>query len=626
MRLHRPVALAFALAIALGLPATGAAEGEPRIGAVAERFPERSFVLTLPQPLQLDLNDVEVLENGEPVSGLRVAPSGSIAGGRVGFVLVIDASRSMRGAAIEAAMEAARAFVEERKPTQEIAIVTFSRGSNVLLPFTTDAVAIEAALAETPELAPQTRMYDAIDTALSLLEREKLAGSIIVLSDGADTSSVNRRDVTARAQAANVRIFTVGLRSRTFAPLALTLVAKESGGEYAEAQRPEDLEPIFASLGARLASEYLIRYRSNARPGTTVHVSVRVRDVDGIAMTEYSAPTGGTSASPAFHHSAIERLLRSAVGMVAASFVSAVLIALALLVLLRPQSRGLRRRLAEFVSVGLTEAGTGEAARHSPGLLSAAERSFEQARWWSRFKEELEIARIRVPPVHIVAWTVVGTVLAMWLLMLVGGSILYGLLGLGVPVVVRTVIKRRLERQRRLFADQLPDNLQVLASALRAGHSLVGALSVVVDDCPEPSRLELRRVLADERLGVRLEDAFDVVVRRMKNRDLEQVALVAALQRDTGGNTAEVLDRVAETVRARFELRRLVKTLTTQGRMSRWVVSLLPVALLGLITFLSPGYMEPMFVNPLGRVLLALGAIMVVAGSVVIGRIVNIKV
>jgi len=116
------------------------------------------------------------------------------------------------------------------------------------------------------------------------------------------------------------------------------------------------------------------------------------------------------------------------------------------------------------------------------------------------------------------------------------------------------------------------------------------------------------------------------VARRMQSRDLEQVALVAALQRETGGNTAEVLDRVAETVRGRFELRRLVRTLTTQGRMSRWVLSLLPVGLLFVMSALNPGYVAPLFTNPVGRVLLVLGAVMIVTGSLVIKRIVNIKV
>jgi tight adherence protein B len=115
-------------------------------------------------------------------------------------------------------------------------------------------------------------------------------------------------------------------------------------------------------------------------------------------------------------------------------------------------------------------------------------------------------------------------------------------------------------------------------------------------------------------------------VERMDNRDLAQVALVAALQRETGGNTAEVLERVTDTIRERFQLRRLVKTLTAQGRMSRWVVSALPVGLLLIITALNPAYERPMFTDPTGRVLLVIAATLIVSGSLVIKRIVNIKV
>src|SRR5436190_742264 len=200
------------------------------------------------------------------------------------------------------------------------------------------------------------------------------------------------------------------------------------------------------------------------------------------------------------------------------------------------------------------------------------------------------------------------------------------LLGLSVPFVVRGYIKRRVSRKRGQFAEQLPDNLQVLASAMRAGHSFIGALSVVVDDAPEPSRSEFRRVIADEQLGVPLEDALHVVVERMESRELEQVALVAAVQRNSGGNTAEVLDRVTETIRERFELRRMVKTLTAQGRLSRWIVSLLPVFLLTVITLINPGYMHVLFASGGGRLALAFAGLMVIAGSFVIKRIVNIKV
>jgi tight adherence protein B len=312
--------------------------------------------------------------------------------------------------------------------------------------------------------------------------------------------------------------------------------------------------------------------------------------------------------------------------MLAVAAFCALLTGLVLAALLRPRRRTLRRRMAEFVSLPVARRDEEENARGTELVLAQAERSFERTRWWSRFKNELELGEVSIAPIQIVAWTAIATALAAWLLFALLGTPLVVPLALGVPLVVRSQVKRRVERQRSLFADQLPDNLQVLASALRAGHSLVGALSVVVEDCPEPSRGEFRRVIADEQLGVSLEEAFGVVAERMANRDLDQVALVAALQQETGGNTAEVLDRVSDTIRERFELRRLVKTLTTQGRMSRWVVSFLPVGLLVLITAINPAYMAPLYTHPLGRVLLLVAGLMVVAGSLVIRRIIDIKV
>ncbi len=126
---------------------------------------------------------------------------------------------------------------------------------------------------------------------------------------------------------------------------------------------------------------------------------------------------------------------------------------------------------------------------------------------------------------------------------------------------------------RKAFEEQLADNLDVLAGAMRTGHSTMGALSVMVDSAIEPSKTEFRRVLQDEQLGVPLDDALMVMARRMQSYDAEQIALVMRLQREAGGNTAEVLDRVAEVIRGRMELRRLVDVLTAQARISRWILT-----------------------------------------------------
>jgi tight adherence protein B len=608
---------------ALSGPGAAAAGEQPRLTELGDgRFPERSYVLTLPGRTAVQQADVVVRENGGRVADLSVESAGADGGRDRGVVLVIDASRSMRGEPIQAAMEAARAFARRRAPQQPLAVVTFNATPTVLLPFTTDAAMIDRVLAAPPPLGRSTHVHDGAAAAVRLLQAARVpAGAVIVLSDGADTGSrAGAAQVAAAARRARARIFTVGLESGAFDPSSLRALV--SGGRYTPASSPRQLAAIYDELAAQLASEHLIRYRSLAGAGQRIDVFVRVRGVPGTAVSGYRTPRTAVDPTPPFQRSLAERFWRSPVAIVAISLIVALALALAIVALLRPSGRELRTRLAQFVSMPGADAGRG------PGLtgqvFEGAERSLRRTRWWDRFVEELEIARIETRPVHIVLGTGIATLFVMWLLAAIGPVLVP--LGICVPLAARAVIRRRLVGQRRLFAGQLAENLQVVASAMRAGHSFPSALAVVVEEAAEPSKAEFRRVVADEQLGVPLEDALEVVCRRMDNTDLEQVGIVAALQRETGGNTAEVLDRVAETLRARGELRRLVHTLTAQGRLARWIVSLLPVVLIGVLTVISPGYLDPIWTTTAGNVVLAISAGMVICGSLIIGRIVDIKV
>jgi tight adherence protein B len=245
--------------------------------------------------------------------------------------------------------------------------------------------------------------------------------------------------------------------------------------------------------------------------------------------------------------------------------------------------------------------------------------------WTSRMEVELELAKIDASPQRILVLTVAATVLvALICAALISPWAL--LIGIAVPLIVRGEIGRRARKARDDFAEQLPDSLEVMASALRAGHSLVGSMAVVVDEAPEPSRGEFERVVTDEQLGIPLDETLELTARRMDNRDMEQVAVVALLQREAGGNMAEVLDRVIENIRGRQEVIRLIRTLTAQGRLSRWILSLLPVAVLLGMLVLNPDYMQPLFHETIGQVALVLAAISVFIGSLFINKIVKIKV
>ena len=631
MKLRLAFALIAAVGAVLALTAPSATAGDKLRLVETGRadFPERAFVLTLGSKRSLSERDVRVLENGERVEDLSLAPAGSVAAGDSGVVLVIDASKSMRGQAIGDAMAAARAFAERRPPSQHIGVVAFNRRTSVVLPLTTDDEAIAKALAEPPPLASGTHIYDGVDAALAALQESDVSiGTIIVLSDGADTGSkTGAAAVAQEARKARVRVFTVGIRSPQFTTAPLRNLGARTSGAYAEATSTSDLARVYAQLGARLASEYVLRYRSTAGPNRAVRVAVRVVGIAGLAVSGYTTPRTSSSASDPYYTAIADRILQSPLTMLVVTLMVAALVAFMVWLLVRPRQRTLRARMAEFVSVrSPQQEGVDPQGRITSRVLVGAERSLEATKWWARFKETLELAEIRTSAIKIVLWTAVATLVLMWLLALITGSLLFSVVGFAVPFVVRSLILRKLERRRRLFAEQLPDNLQVLASALRAGHSFIGALSVVVDDADDPSRSEFRRVVADEQLGVPLDDAIRAVARRMDNEDLEQVALVAALQRRTGGNMAEVLERVTDTIRERFELRRMIRTLTAQGRMSRWIVSALPAALLLMISVINPDYVKPLFGSTGGRLALLFAAAMVVTGSLVIKRIVNIKV
>lgn len=625
MRRHWGIGALVGLALATAAPAhadTGLRLSESSGGA----FPQRSYALTLPTPRALDTDSVRVTENGRAVESLEVLPPGEASAHRFGVVLAIDVSRSMRGRPLRAAVTAARRFVRNRNSSQPIAVVTFARETRVVQPFTRDPAAIDRALAGIQLQRGFTHLVDAVYAATKLVRDARIeAGSLVLLSDGGDHGSqTTLEQATDAATAADVRIFTIGLPSPDHDFGTLNLLAATTRGEFASAGSIRDLTRIYDRLGSRLDGQYLIRYRSSAGPHQRVTVEVSVRGLAGSARAEYESPSLRSVVHAPFRRSPGLQVWRSSATAAIAIAIAALLLVAALWLLLRSRGVSIRSRLAAYVDPPAEE-DTGAEAELRGRMLVGAERSFDKTAWGVRFKDRLDIARITVPPIQLAALVAAGTLILLLALVALGGPLL-GILALGVPAVAWALISRRVHAQRLLFRDQLPDNLQIIASAMRSGHSFTGALTVVVDDAPEPTQRELRRVLADERLGVPLDQALQVVVARMDSKDFEQVALVAALQRETGGNTAEVLDRVTETVRDRVALQRMIKTLTAQGRMSRWVVSGLPVALLAAITAINPDYMEPLFVTPLGRGLLLLAALMVISGSLVIKRIVDIKV
>ncbi|MGI8930031.1 MAG: type II secretion system F family protein [Candidatus Limnocylindria bacterium] len=194
-------------------------------------------------------------------------------------------------------------------------------------------------------------------------------------------------------------------------------------------------------------------------------------------------------------------------------------------------------------------------------------------------------------------------------------------------------LKRRARKRLAEFVAQLPDTITLLANSLRAGSSFLQGIDLVKREAGGPMAQEFDRVVREMNLGQTLESALNNLVRRVASEDLELVVTAIAIQTQVGGNLANVLDAIAFTIRERIRIKGEINTLTAMGRYSGYVLLALPFGLGGIIYLLSPSYMGAMFEKPpeflglpLGLFLLAIGAVSMGFGYMLIRRIVNIKV
>lgn len=176
------------------------------------------------------------------------------------------------------------------------------------------------------------------------------------------------------------------------------------------------------------------------------------------------------------------------------------------------------------------------------------------------------------------------------------------------------------------FANQLPDALELIGRALRSGHSLASGMRVVVDEMPKPICTEFARVYESQNLGLPLDQALKEMLKRVPNMDLKFFVTSVIIQRQTGGDLAEILDKIGHIIRERFKILGQVQALTGEGRISGVVLMALPIALFFAVYHLNADYIMLLFTDPLGRKMIAVAVVLQVLGAICIKKIVNIKV
>lgn len=244
--------------------------------------------------------------------------------------------------------------------------------------------------------------------------------------------------------------------------------------------------------------------------------------------------------------------------------------------------------------------------------------------------EELEMAGIKSEPGgFLVLVASAASVLALVGVLLGfanGTSLLWGLLfALLAPIGAKVVVSVRTSRRRAKFADQIDDTVQLVAGGLRAGHGLSRTVAAVASDTESPTSEELARVVNETRLGRNLAESLAVTAQRMQSDDFEWVAQAVAINQETGGNLAEVLDQVGKTIRERNEIRRQVRALSAEGRLSAGVLVALPIVVFLFLLIVQPTYFSGFFQSPIGLMALIVAVVLLIVGTIWVSFTVRVK-
>jgi tight adherence protein B len=612
--------------MALGLWGTSPASAEDN-ATIDHALPARGAVrllVSVPGVDAVDTAGVKVTIDGTEVDAVAATASSSSV--ERTSVLAIDTSQSMAGARITEAKKAALAYLAAVPANVKVGVLTFDREVKVVVPPGLDRAAAQTAIAGL-RLSRQTALYDGVLGALRAAGpggQNAAQRKILLLSDGKDTTRTSLTTVLSEIKKSGAGIDVVSLQQGDEANQPLNDIAAASKGTMIAAQDPAALTAAFAKEAVALARQLVVTAQVPAGfKGTSSNVEVTVPTTSqAFTAAAYVPVQSAADIKAAEAAAAAPRPVTSGPLDLSPNVMYGAVgaIAVGLLGLIAVMASGSRKPASNLTlneqirAYGVMSVPGQVGPRREPeGLMpfsgqarQAAERALANNKnLEARIAQSLDGAGMSLKPSE---WLMMRGAVA------IGGGLLGILLGsgsliLGVLFIIAGLvgppIYLKMKRASRLkaFSTGLADTLQLMSGSLSAGLSLGQSIDTIVKEGAEPISSEFRRVVIESRLGVTLEDSLEGVAERMGSRDFAWVVMAIRIQREVGGNLAELLLTVAATLREREFLRRHVKALSAEGRLSAYILGGLPPGFLIYLTLTKGEYVRPMYTTPIGWIL-----------------------
>ena len=591
------------------------------------------LLVSVPGDATVDLGSVAVTFDGKPVEATARTAASTNDVQRT-TVLAIDTSQSMKGAKITEAKAAANTYLDTVPANVAVGIVTFDNDVAVRLAPSMDRNAARAVI-NGLTLKLKTSLYDGVKSAITATGTDPGQHQVLVLSDGKDTTQTPLQSVVDAIKAAKVKVDVVALEQGVNPPEQLGAMAAAGGGKVISANTAA-LTSAFSGEADVLAKQILVTAtvpKDQSKTDATVAVTLTSggQSHTASAFVEVKAPASAP-AKPAADPFAVKPAKASgfevpkmvlyaaigAMGLGVIGLIGGLAFAgggekrasideqLQLYSASEETARVKRAKIKQAPAASI-----GDQARQAAEKALASNAGFE-----AKIASRLEGAGMALKSSE-------------WLLLHLGVAFGAGLFGLllsgGNPIamvlflifgLIGPWVFLALKRSRRLkaFDSGLPDTLQLMSGSLSAGLSLAQSLDTIVREGQEPITSEFKRVIVESRLGVQLEDALDGVADRMQSVDFKWVVMAIRIQREVGGNLAELLNNVAATLREREFLRRHVRALSAEGRLSAWILGGLPPGFLAYLTLTKPDYVHPMYTTPVGWVMLTGMSVLLAVG------------
>jgi tight adherence protein B len=571
-------------------------------------------------------------------------------------MLVVDTSGSMGATGMQTVRGSVGAFLADAPKDVAVGLVSFAGSVGVDVRPTVDRKRIQSAV-NALKSRGETSLYDAVALAAPALAAYD-DRSLVLLSDGGDTASrkATRAQATALLKKYGVRAEVVAFKTAESDTSVLNGFAQAGGGSVAAAGNPTAVRSAFEAAAKVLDSQIAFTVKPDATLASTQEVTITGtaggRPFTAKTAFEFGAPTATPTPPPTTGPDAILAdgaaapaivKIKGPTGLSVMVLTAAAAIFLGLLgfgiALIGPRLRSDRSKRVETIEryVNPTTSVQMAPSAVSPhavtaNLVNIGERVMAGRESTSKTMALIERADL---PLRAGEWWVLRVVaifaaVAATMLLLDGGVLMKffaAVLGLGLGLVLPAFVLRFLAKRRtKKFETQLPDVLTLVASSLSTGFSLLQALDAVAKDAAEPAAKEFSRALAETRIGADVGDALDRMAERTGSVNMRWTTMAIKIQREVGGNLAETLRTTAKTIREREELRRHVRGLSAEGRLSAYILIAMPIGIFLYTMKTNRDYIELLWTRPLGLAMLAGGIVSLGVGVFWMRKVVDVQV